>query len=299
VSARWLDLVDPDREELLGALPAAVDPEIVELATAPAGARAPRPLLESHGAYVFGVAVAVRPQPDRHTFDYQEVDFVATQELLVTVRRSPPDGEPFDPAGVRHGAEHGLAVGELVHRLLDDVVDTYVEAIDTFYAEIEELEDGLDDWSPARVRERISELRHQLLLGRKLVSATRASVRRILDDRVELGPREVFPPEVEHRFADTYETLVRATEELDIARELVAGVRDHHQSKIAETQGEVAKKLTVIASLVLVPSLIVGFYGQNFVRAFDEPYWSLGVSCSLIVASTLVQLALFRWRRWI
>ena len=90
--------------------------------TAPAGARAPRPLLESHGAYVFGVAVAVRPQPDRHTFDYQEVDFVATQELLVTVRRSPPDGEPFDPAGVRHGAEHGLAVGELVHRLLDDVV---------------------------------------------------------------------------------------------------------------------------------------------------------------------------------
>ena len=79
----------------------------------------------------------------------------------------------------------------------------------------------------------------------------------------------------------------------------VAGVRDHHQSKIAETQGEVAKKLTVIASLVLVPSLIVGFYGQNFVRAFDEPYWSLGVSCSLIVASTLVQLALFRWRRWI
>ena len=39
-----------------------------------------------------------------------------------------------------------------------------------------------------------------------------------------------------------------------------------------------AKKLTVIASLVLVPSLIVGFYGQNFGPAFDEPYWSIGVS---------------------
>jgi Mg2+ and Co2+ transporter CorA len=68
---------------------------------------------------------------------------------------------------------------------------------------------------------------------------------------------------------------------------------------IAEGQGEIAKKLTVIASLVLVPSLIVGYYGQNFESAFDESYWSIGVSSGLILGSTFVQLALFRWRRWI
>ncbi len=55
----------------------------------------------------------------------------------------------------------------------------------------------------------------------------------------------------------------------------------------------------MIASLVLVPSLIVGFYGQNFEGVFDRQYWTIGVSLGLIVASTLVQLALFRWRRWI
>ena len=57
--------------------------------------------------------------------------------------------------------------------------------------------------------------------------------------------------------------------------------------------------MTVIASLVLVPSLIVGFYGQNFEGVFDREFWTLGVSIGLIVVSTLVQLALFRWRRWI
>jgi Mg2+ and Co2+ transporter CorA len=76
-------------------------------------------------------------------------------------------------------------------------------------------------------------------------------------------------------------------------------VREHHQSKIAETRGEIARKLTVVASLVLVPSLIVGFDGQNFTEAFDEGYWSLGVSTGLIAVSTIVQLALFRRRRWI
>ena len=92
---------------------------------------------------------------------------------------------------------------------------------------------------------------------------------------------------------------MRVTEELDVARDLLASVRDHLQGKIAESQNEVGKKLTVIASLVLVPSLIVGFYGQNFADEFREGYWTIGVSTGLILGSTIVQLALFRWRRWI
>jgi magnesium transporter len=133
------------------------------------------------------------------------------------------------------------------------------------------------------------------------VSATRAAVRRILDGRVEVGDGDhvLFPPEIERFFGDTYDTLIRVTEELDIARDLLAGARDHLQAKVAETQNEVGKKLTVIASLVLVPSLIVGFYGQNFAGEFSQGYWTVGVSTGLIVTSTLVQLALFRWRRWI
>ena len=47
---------------------------------------------------------------------------------------------------------------------------------------------------------------------------------------------------------------------------------------IAESQNEVVKKLTVIASLLLLPTFIVGFYGQNFVPAFDDAYWTIGVS---------------------
>ncbi len=146
---------------------------------------------------------------------------------------------------------------------------------------------------------RLSDLRHELLRARRTVAATRAAVRRVLDGRIEVGDHALFPADVERLFADTYDTLVRAAEELDIAREHVAGVRDHHQSKVVEGQGEVAKKLTVIASLVLVPSFIVGFYGQNFGTAFDDAYWSIGVSTGLIVVSTLIQLAIFRWRRWI
>jgi len=301
VDARWIDLVDPTPEDVLAALPGHVDPEVVELLAArPGDGAAARPLIESHGAYVFGLLVAARPLPDEDRVVYLELGLVVTPTLLVTVRKSPAGGgEPFDPVGLHPAVADGAVAGVLVHRLVDDVADSCGASADAFYAEIEELEDGIDDWPSSRVRSRISALRHDLLHSRRTVSATRSAVRQILDGRVEIGDHALFPPPVEVLFADTNDTLVRVTEELDIARDLLAGVRDHHQSKVVESQGDVVKKLTVVASLVLVPSLIVGYYGQNFPAAFDEPYWSVGVSALLILASTVGQLALYRWRRWI
>jgi magnesium transporter len=299
VATRWLDLVDSTSEEILAAVPVHVDPDVVEALAAPAVVdREARPLVESHGAYVFGVLVATLPLPD-HEIALQEIDFVATPDLLVTVRKTPRDGPAFDPSVLRPASEEGLPVGILVHRLIDDVTDTYLDLLDATYAEIDALEDRIDELRPADTRTRLSELRHELLHRRRTVSATRAAVRRILDGRVEVGDHALFPADVERLFGDTYDTLVRVTEELDVARDLLSGVRDHLQSKIAESQNEVAKKLTVIASLVLVPSLVVGFFGQNFAGEFDKQFWTLGFSTGLILVSSLIQLALFRWRRWI
>ena len=301
MSARWLDLVDPTREELLATLPVQVDPDVVEALVSPSqDGREPRPLLESHGTYVFGVLVAARPLPHEDRVSYLEVDVVTTPAVVVTVRKSPGDGgEPFDVSALHPAADQESGAGDLVHRLVDEIAESHLESLDAVYAEIEELEDGLDTWEPKRVRERLVDLRHELLHSRRTVAATRSAVRRVLDGRIEVGDHALFPPDVERLFADTYETLVRATDELDIARELLAGVRDHHQSRVVEGQGEVTKKLTVIAALVLVPSFIVGYFGQNFESEFDDSLWSISVSTGLVVVSTLVQLAIFRWRRWI
>jgi magnesium transporter len=300
VAGRWIDLVDPSSDELHQALPVHVDPEVFEaLATRQGADRAPRPLLEGHGSYAFGVLIAMRPLPEEDRVEHQEVDFVATPELLVTVRKTPPGGIPYDPAALRPAADESASVGVLIHRLVDDVAETYLGLVDALYSEIDEIEDRIDEPKPAAVPRRLSEVRQELIHRRRTATATRAAVRRVLDGRVDVGDHELFPPEIERRFGDTYDTLVRAAEELDIARDLLTGVRDHYQAKITENQNEIGKKLTVIASMVLVPTFIVGFYGQNFDSAFDQAYWSVGVSSVLIVGSMIVLLALYRWRRWI
>ena len=278
-------------------LPPNVDPDVVEeLLAPPRPGRDPHPSIESHGSYVFGVLV-VMSNGSRGDVALQEIDFVATPERLVTVRKSGTHVD-YDMAALRSASED-VPIGILVHRLVDDLADTYLDLLDAIYAEIDALEDEIDSLRPTQVRLRIAELRHMLLYRRRTVSGMRAVARRVLDGRIEVGEHALFPSGVERLFGDTYDTLVRVTEELDVARDLLSGVRDHLQSKIAENQNEVGKKLTVIASLVLVPSLVVGFFGQNFAEEFDRYYWTVGVSSGLIVVATLVQLAIFRWRRWI
>lgn len=295
MSARWIDLVDPTSAELLAALPP-VDPEVIEALAAPSPEREPRPFVEGHGAYVFGVFVTMA---SGETESFQEIDVVATPELLVTVRKTPSEGEAYDPSAIKPAADADERVGVLLHRLVDDVADSYLGLLDAINSAIDDLEEQIDTFQPTDVRIRLSELRNQLLRRRLTVSATRAAVRRILDGRVDVGEHALFPQRVERLFADTYDTLVRATEELDVARDLLSGVRDHLQAKVAENQNEVGKKLTVIASLVLVPSFVVGFFGQNFEDAFNQAFWTLAFSTGVIVLSTLAQLAIFRWRRWI
>jgi Mg2+ and Co2+ transporter CorA len=127
----------------------------------------------------------------------------------------------------------------------------------------------------------------------------RAAVRRVLDGRVEIGEHALFPPDVERcseiRTTCSYAQRKSSTSRATCWQAPVTTFRRRSR----RTRNEVGKKLTVIASLVLVPSFIVGYYGQNFAGVFDRAFWTLGVSTGLIVVSTLIQLTIFRWRRWI
>ena len=258
-----------------------------------------RPLLEGHGSYVLAVLAHPVARPGEGRVDYLELDVIATPSAVVTVRKTGPRGDvaPVDSIAARIDA--GAPCGGVFHGAVDDAADAFLELVDGVYESIDDLEGDIEQLSGPHVRRRIAQLRNELLLARRAASGTRGVARRIVDGRVDVGNSELFPAEVEARFVDTYETLVRVTEELDVARDLLGGVRDYYQAKIAEQQNEVAKKLTVIASLVLVPSLIVGFFGQNFAGEFRAWYWGIGISVGLIVATTIVQLALFRWRHWL
>jgi len=301
--AEWVDLIDPSPDELRAKLPREVQESALELLLAPAQhGDEPRPTLQAHGDYIFGVFLIAIPVAEEDRVFYQEVDVVVTHDVLVTVSKTPPGEQPYDPRPVRESCMPDDEAGMMLYRLVDDIAEHYLDLVDTLDSEIDELEDGVETAPAELTRNRLSELRHDLLHIRRTLAPTRDAVRRIVDNVIEVedGPA-VFPHDVEIAFNGAYDKLLRAIDGLELSRDLIASVRDYMLAKIANDQNEVMKRLTAIAALLLVPTFIVGLYGQNFLHHFPEIHWQYGYlwSWALIIAATVAQFVWFRRRRWI
>ena len=102
--ARWIDLLDPSRDELLAASPVDLHPRALDLLLG-VDEHEPRPTLESHGAYVFGVLLIPAQTTDEDHLAVQEIDLVLTPEVALSVRKTPRGGEPFDLEAVEAVSE--------------------------------------------------------------------------------------------------------------------------------------------------------------------------------------------------
>jgi magnesium transporter len=297
----WIDLVDPTAVELHDALPEHVHATALQALLAPHEHNdEPRPRIESHGDYVLGILLLPIEVTNEDRLYYQEIDFVATPERLVTVSKTPPGEKPFDPAPAKEACRKHEEVGMYVYHLVDEVAEGFLDVVDALDDEIDELEDDVAEGTPAEIGRRLRGLRHDLQGVRRTLGPTRDGIRKIVDDRIELDEGELFPREVEIAFGSAFDKLLRASEGLEAARDSLAGIRDYLQGKISNDQNDVMKRLTVIASLLLLPTFIVGLYGQNF-KHIPELGWGFGYwwSWGLIVGTTIGQLVFFRWKRWV
>jgi magnesium transporter len=302
--AEWIDLLDPSPEELRAHLPEGIHPRAMEqLLAPPVHDDEPRPKLEGHGNYIFGVFLVAVLVPNEDRIYYQEVDLIGTREQLLTIRKTPERGEPFEITEARAACRPDEVPGMNAYHLIDAMAERYLDLVDGLNDEIDELEDNVESMEPEETRLRLSGLRHDLLHVRRTLGPMRDAVRGVIDNRVELddGGPTMLTREVELNFGAAYDKFLRATDGLELSRDLVAGVRDYLQSKISNDQNEVTKKLTVIASVLLLPTFIVGLYGQNFRHHFPELGWQWGYAWSwgLIVVTTVAQLVFFRRRGWI
>ncbi len=275
-----------------------------------------RPRAEVRGDdYVFVQLVLPVVVCDEDRVYSQVVQAVLAPAGALLVATTPEDGAPFEatelwPDASSDAVVAGAATHVVAERLLDVAADRFLRVVADLLDEVEEAEDLVDelaDGGPRRVGEasvdparRIRGLRRDLIDVRRLLFPTREALQGIICDRVELECAELFDEAAQGRLRDVDAKLLRAFDSLDTARELVAGLKDHFVSIESHRQNQVVNRLTVVASLLLLPTLIAGVFGQNF-DGMPGQHWASGfwLSVLAIVVLSSAQLLVFHWLGWI
>jgi magnesium transporter len=102
-------------------------------------------------------------------------------------------------------------------------------------------------------------------------------------------------------FRDVYDHAVLVVDQLDAARDLVNSALEIQLSVVANRQNEVAKQLTIIATIFLPLSFIVGFFGQNFDWLVShiggaDSFTILGIGTEVV--AVVLTVAFFKVRGW-
>src|SRR5204863_10140790 len=138
VMAEWIDLIDPSPDEIRAKLPRAVQESALQLLVAPPRHEdEPRPTLQAHGDYLFGVFLVAVAVPEEDRVFYQEIDVVVTHDTLLSVSKTPPNEHPYDPRPVRESCHPDDEAGMMLYRLVDDIVGHYLDFGDALDEEVE------------------------------------------------------------------------------------------------------------------------------------------------------------------
>ena len=213
------------------------------------------------------------------------------------------EGDSFDPVRrrIRSGTDSLLTSGAdfLMYSLLDAVIDGYFPVLEAFGERIEELEDELLRSPASQLMGQIHGIKRGMLASRRAVWPLREVLTSLMRDESGL-----IAPATRTYFFDAYDHCVQVIDLIETYRELASGLVDLYLSSMSNRMNEVMKVLTVITSIFIPLSFVVGFYGMNFAGhplSMPELHWKYGYPyvITLMVVIFVVQLIFFRHRGWI
>ena len=295
----WLDFsgeppeaCEPILRQAFGFHPLAIDDALQETHV---------PKLDDWGEYLYLAIHAIHYDAARETpLTTHECDAFLGGNYLVTHH---DDALPeVDRVWERIGVDDRyLADGpdHLYYTLADEIIYSYLRNIEAIDDSIETFEDAVFERPTPKTLEGVFALKRGLLQLRRVVGPQREVFNKLARDDLR-----VIDKKDRIYFRDVYDHLVRLHDINESMRDQVTGVLEIYLSVINNRMNEIMKTLTLITTIFMPISFLVGFFGMNY---FTPPVlfgeWTSLPSFALtLFVLTLTPLAFFIWfrrRRWL
>jgi magnesium transporter len=257
-----------------------------------------RPKCEAYGEAVFFVArrLAWKGDPD-DPVDERQVSLVLGARHVLSFQER--EDTVFEPVRARLAppASRMRTSGNdyLAYALIDAVVDDYLPILDKLGERLEYLEERVIETPTRALLRELAALRHDLIAIRRDAWPQREALHSLL--RGDVGgitdPVKVY-------LRDVHDHCVQVAEMVEVYREIASGLLNIYLTAIANRTNEVMKVLTVMSTIFMPLTFLVGVWGMNFQHMPELGWkWAYPAVWLLMLAIAGALFSYFRRRGWI
>lgn len=254
-----------------------------------------RPKVDEYENYIFLVLKMIWLQND--TYVNEHFNLIIGKDYVLTFQET--ENDIFDKLRKRIRIGSGVIrlkqAGFLMYNLLDVIIDHYFLVIEHLGLQLEQLEDIVlfGDTDEDTVRD-LQELKPEILQLRKVIFPLRE-----MSDQLKNSNHPLILKNNFNYWRDLHDNCVQAVENVEMYREMMGSVTSMYISTLNNKMNEVMKVLTIMASIFIPLTFIVGVYGMNFenmpeLHAKYGYYYILG----LMLLISLGMLWYFKRKKW-
>lgn len=254
-----------------------------------------RPKLEDYNNQLLVISQMVRLKEDESGFDTEQVSFVLGKRYLLSFQEEELQ-DCFeivrDRIRTSQGRVRKSGADYLTYLLLDTIIDGYFPVVEHYEDRIEALEDMIISNPDRDTMQEIYDVRRELLALRRLIWPMRNVLHLLMRDH-----HGIVSDEVQIYFRDSYDHVIQILEIIEAYRELAASLMDVYMSTMGNKLNEIMKFLTVISTIFIPLTFIVGVYGMNFENMPElKGEWSYFIVW-LIMLAVAGGLIFYFWRK--
>ncbi len=223
--------------------------------------------LELFDDYLFVVTRVFEVKDDSGRVESEQMSIIMFENLVVTFQEG--GIEVFEPVRMRLRTSKGRVRKEgadyLVYALLDAVVDAYFVAVEEVGDRLEALEESVVRDPEPTALQRLHDLRVDIAHIRKTVWPLREVM-----SSLERGETVLISEATTIYLRDVYDHTIQLIDTLETFQEILSNLIDIYLSSVSYRLNEVMKLLTIIGTIFIPLTFIVGVYGMNF---SSSPSW--------------------------
>jgi magnesium transporter len=255
-----------------------------------------RPKIKDFGDYIFIILKMHYYDKENNEIKIEQVSLIFGKNYVISFQER--EGDVFDSIRERIrnniGRIRKARADYLIYALMDAIIDNYFTILEKLGEETEDLEAKvIKNPVPANLQI-IYRLKSELIFLRKSVWPLREVI-----SILEKGEPALIDKSTNIYLRDIYGHTIQVMDTVETLRDVISGTLEVYLSSVSNRMNEIMKVLTIIATIFIPLTFIVGIYGMNFQYMPELKWvWSYPVVLLGMLIIGIIMVFYFRRKKW-